>query len=163
MRVPRKKPFVAQAEKQCSKCGEVKPAADFRRRVENREWLRSRCRACERVDNRDFLKTYKWTPKHKRSSRRATLRKRGITEADYARMLDDQGGVCAICREPQVKRLRHGGESHHLAIDHCHATGLVRGLLCDKCNGGLGLFEDNVQRMEAAIAYLISTRVRTAA
>lgn len=68
----------------------------------------------------------------------------GITEADYVRMFEEQDGACAICREP----------SPELLIDHNHATGEVRGLLCHQCNGGIGLLKDSPDIMEAAIQYL---------
>lgn len=57
-----------------------------------------------------------------------------------------QAGLCAICgKEPEDRRL---------AMDHCHATGRVRGLLCMHCNVGLGMFKDNKEVLEKAIAYL---------
>jgi recombination endonuclease VII len=68
----------------------------------------------------------------------------GISLADYDLMLARQRGVCAICkRSGQV-----------LCVDHCHATGKVRGLLCSKCNSTLGFCDDDPKRLLAAIAYL---------
>lgn len=71
----------------------------------------------------------------------------GITLADEARMLSSQGGLCASCRDTLA--------THH--VDHCHATGKVRGLLCAKCNKGLGLFLDDPARLRAAAEYLERT------
>lgn len=76
----------------------------------------------------------------------------GISLSDYERMLSAQHAHCAIC----------GGEGfamteHHklrLVVDHCHATGRVRGLLCHNCNRALGLLKDDVQSINNAIAYL---------
>lgn len=70
----------------------------------------------------------------------------------YERMYLEQGGVCKIC----------GGESFllcptariKLVVDHCHATGVVRGLLCHNCNRGLGLFQDSQDSLEKAVQYL---------
>lgn len=71
----------------------------------------------------------------------------GLSEADHKEMVDRAGGKCEICQEtPQA----------HLSIDHNHATGKVRGLLCRRCNNGLGGFRDNIQRLEAAIQYLLN-------
>jgi len=85
----------------------------------------------------------------KARSRDRTLRTRfGITLDDYNRMLEEQGGGCAICggQDPVKNRM--------LAVDHDHATGKVRALLCTACNIGLGNFDDSIERLEAAIEYL---------
>jgi hypothetical protein len=69
----------------------------------------------------------------------------GITLVDYRRLLEKQEGVCAIC----------GGEpTAILAVDHCHTTGSVRGLLCGGCNAGLGQFKDDPARLRQAAAYI---------
>lgn len=78
--------------------------------------------------------------------------KYGVTRERYEAMLVAQGGRCAICAgsEPGGK-----GKWH---VDHNHATGAVRGLLCLRCNAGLGLFGDDTERLAAAIAYLSQDR-----
>lgn len=68
-------------------------------------------------------------------------------------MLLQQGGVCLICNDP--------GDRQALGVDHCHATGLVRGILCDKCNRGLGYFKDNPELLIAASIYLEAARCLT--
>jgi hypothetical protein len=76
-------------------------------------------------------------------------RQYGITLAEYNAMLEKQDYKCAICgNEDEV-------EGRRLAIDHCHTKGNVRGLLCGKCNRGLGLFYDNLDLLEKAKDYLI--------
>jgi Recombination endonuclease VII len=75
----------------------------------------------------------------------------GITLADYDQMLRTQGGRCAICRSDTA-----GKKGQHFAVDHDHATGRVRGLLCIKCNARLGWFE---QHRAAVDHYLIHTPV----
>ncbi len=79
----------------------------------------------------------------------AKMRQHDATYDDYARMLNEQSGACAICRGSDF-----GPRAKRLSVDHCHATGAVRGLLCSWCNSGLGMFKDNVEFLEAAIAYL---------
>lgn len=74
----------------------------------------------------------------------------GLTVADYERMLAEQGGLCAICRQPERRRKR----KRYLCIDHDHATGVIRGLLCHGCNAGLGHARDDVDVLRAMIAYL---------
>lgn len=73
-------------------------------------------------------------------------RKYGITMEQYTAMLAAQGGVCAICG---------GGDgSRRLAVDHCHATGKVRALLCASCNTSLGRLGEDPVVLERAAAYL---------
>jgi uncharacterized Zn finger protein (UPF0148 family) len=72
----------------------------------------------------------------------------GITIEDYQRIFEKQGGVCAICQKtPQQNGKR-------LAVDHCHRSSQVRGLLCSTCNQALGLFKDKIEFLKAAISYL---------
>ena len=79
-------------------------------------------------------------------ARRSSLKNAyGISLEDYARLLVRQGGVCAICLKAPAERL---------CVDHCHATGKVRGLLCRTCNVGLGCYRDDPSLVTAAAAYL---------
>lgn len=90
---------------------------------------------------------YRAMPKHKDKRRDTLLRQQfGITLDDYNVMLEAQGGVCAICGNIDPVR--------SLAVDHCHETGKVRGLLCRDCNQGLGLYRDNITRLHKAAEYL---------
>jgi Recombination endonuclease VII len=81
----------------------------------------------------------------------------GLTMAQFEKMAAAQGGVCAICKKapyadhPSPRKTR-------LSVDHDHATRAIRGLLCDKCNTGLGMFEDNPGLLAAAIAYLAAAQ-----
>jgi hypothetical protein len=61
-------------------------------------------------------------------------------------MLEEQGGVCAICGKPP--------EKERLCVDHSHANGMIRGLLCRCCNSGLGFFNDDLRQTMGASAYL---------
>ena len=58
------------------------------------------------------------------------------------------GGLCLICKKPPL------GKHTRLGVDHCHATGRVRGLLCNRCNRAMGMFEDDPDLLVAAAAYL---------
>jgi hypothetical protein len=72
----------------------------------------------------------------------------GVSEEQYTEMLSRQGGVCRVCKKtPEENKQR-------LAVDHCHDTGKVRGLLCSTCNLGLGYFNDNIQLLTEAILYI---------
>lgn len=74
---------------------------------------------------------------------RERRRRYGITPEEYRRLLAESGGRCGICRN-EIK----------LHIDHCHRTGVIRGMLCDVCNRGLGFFHDDPVRCQAAADYL---------
>lgn len=69
-------------------------------------------------------------------------------------MFASQGGVCAICRQPE------GREGRSLSVDHDHDSGVVRGLLCDSCNVGLGRFRDDPELVRSALEYLSSSLAR---
>jgi hypothetical protein len=71
----------------------------------------------------------------------------GIDEAAYQRLLNLQGGVCAICENVATAGKR-------LVIDHCHEKDQFRGLLCHHCNTGLGFFKDSPALLEKATGYL---------
>lgn len=89
--------------------------------------------------------------------RNAYLEKKyGITVDDYHRMYEKQLGLCAICLTPE--RDAHVTYKYFI-VDHDHETGKVRSLLCDKCNKGLGQFDDDANRLEAAALYLRSHNV----
>jgi len=99
---------------------------------DNHEKVRAgdRARYPEVGKNRDLRKTF------------------GITLQTYNGMLDAQGFVCAICEAPELAR------GKRLAVDHCHKTGKIRGLLCRDCNLGLGWFSDDVERLKRAAQFL---------
>jgi hypothetical protein len=93
-------------------------------------------------------RAYHRAHKHEISARRQgghLKRRYGISRADYAALLARQGGVCAICGKPPEKTL---------CVDHCHSTGKIRGLLCRKCNFGLGCYGEDQAALIAALAYL---------
>jgi hypothetical protein len=78
----------------------------------------------------------------------------GLSLEDYKAISARQDGACAICRKKSGRIL---------CIDHCHSTGKVRGLLCSKCNSGLGFFQDNSRLLQAAMDYMAAfARVKNA-
>lgn len=105
--------------------------------LEGHTWYRCACDSCG-----TFRVAY---------NRERTLAKYGISGAEYDAMYAAQGGLCAICRQPD----RVGIYGEVLAIDHCHDAGRIRGLLCSNCNRGLGMFLDDPDRLMAAAAYLL--------
>ena len=116
-----------------------------RRRAAKNGWQR-KVRERSKVDDRDE----NWDRSEYRAERFARY---GLTEATYFDLLKAQGGKCAICDTDKP-----GGQGKNRPsgwhIDHDHKTGRVRGLLCHKCNVGLGHFQDSIDTLKAAIKYL---------
>ena len=111
-------------------------------------------RATQRAElNRKRRARFQTESKHRRQRRTRVrrydrarwLRRYGLSLADYDAMLARQGGVCGICKRQSGIRL---------CVDHCHATGRVRGLLCRSCNAGLGTYKDSLRRTRRATLYL---------
>lgn len=76
----------------------------------------------------------------------------GIGYKDVLKLREQQKDLCAICFEPGF--MMNSRVKSPLNVDHDHITGSVRGLLCHNCNRGLGLFQDNIERLKSAIKYL---------
>lgn len=131
--------------KTCTKCGLTKQLDSFHKRSAMLDGRKSACKECT-------LKSQK----HKYDSgeiREAVyLRNYGITLEQYDQMVLDQNGCCKICGTDEP-----GGNRKRFSVDHNHATGKVRGLLCGSCNAALGLFKDNPTIIQSALSYLNST------
>jgi hypothetical protein len=78
----------------------------------------------------------------------------GMTLGEHEQMLVSQGRVCKVCGKEESRRHKVDGSAVALHVDHDHATGKVRGLLCHKCNVGLGSFNDDPALLRAAADYL---------
>ena len=135
---------------ECTQCRAVKPTSTGFRLYTKKTVIEGRhvrkayrygkCKACES----------RYATKHQRANH--LKRVFNLTLEDHADILDSQGGKCAICELscPTGRRL---------AVDHCHTTGVVRGLLCSRCNTGLGQFKDSQQLLASAILYLRGTPI----
>ena len=126
----------------CRKCNINKPLSEFY----NNEVSRSRrCKVCERERKRveRQKRSHHETDKNKR-----LLKEYGITIKQFNQMLLEQSDKCKICGKEDDSKYKV------LHVDHCHETRKVRGLLCNKCNIGLGNFRDNIENLEKAIKYL---------
>jgi hypothetical protein len=87
------------------------------------------------------------------SYRRSQLKRDfGISLEQYQDAFVAQGGVCACCLKPEIAE--RGGKRKWLAVDHDHTDNTFRGLLCSKCNQGIGMFKDNAEVIERAAIYL---------
>lgn len=122
----------------CSVCSQFKPASAFTLDSKRADGLKGTCRVCVSEQGKQKYDAEKdWA--------RRVLREYGLTAEGYKNLLDAQAGLCAICRE---------GSEQRLHVDHCHATGRVRGLLCFRCNATLGKVEDSVDLLHQMITYL---------
>lgn len=124
----------------CTKCGQKKSMKEFDLCFKSPNGLHSYCKSCcifaGKPNRRNHALQYNY----------------GINEAQYELMLKAQNDVCAICKQPETAIKQ--GNIKKLAVDHCHKTRKIRGLLCNKCNTGLGGFKDNLELLEKAAQYL---------
>lgn len=126
--------------KRCTKCGQSKSLEAFHRHRRNKDGRRAVCKACESKRAKAV------SPEE---NRRKNLKKRyGITLDEYSTMLAAQNYRCAICRTDEPK---HKG---FFVVDHCHTTGRIRGLLCQRCNYVVGLAGDDPELFRMAFEYL---------
>lgn len=150
--------------KKCKRCGVTKPLDEY-------SWYnvkglrpRSKCKVCRAEEQREYrnknhakvLDTQRKSHekhKQKRSAKRIE-RIYNITEEQHNSLLEEQNHCCAICKTDSPM----GRGTWH--VDHCHETNEVRGLLCSKCNAGLGFFNDNIESLKNAITYLETTSIR---
>lgn len=137
------------ATRKCTKCGKIKSPEDFF--VDSAKKITGRRPDCKKCNQK---KAVEWGRKHKFEHYWYTAKvKYNLTKEQYHEMLDKQNGKCAICGEvPKYKR--HNKTTTRLNIDHCHKTNKVRGLICFRCNSGLGMFKDNKMLLLSAIKYL---------
>ena len=146
--------------KKCSKCGIIKSFAEYFKDRRRAVGIRCRCKACctedtieWRVKNRSEYNNYAaaWRAKNPGKQHANDIKRNyGLDIASYNGMLADQRCLCKICgkqHEPTRSRGR-------LYVDHCHKTGVIRGLLCSSCNYALGKFKDDPTLLEKAAAYL---------
>lgn len=139
----------------CCRCKAEKPLTEFWPRHTRGGAPASKCKDCSRDAQREWRKRQPDYDKRRyqavkvETRERHLVRKYGVSLADYDAMLEAQGGKCAICHTtPNTQRY---GVFH---VDHCHATGKVRGLLCRGCNNVLGVVGDDPAALQRAIEYL---------
>lgn len=116
-----------------------------------REWVRAyfqteRGRATKRRGEKAYYEANK--TKFATEGREYRMRQLGTTVLEYDKMLASQNGRCAICDAID------SGKRKYFSVDHCHVTGKIRGLLCHKCNLGLGMFKDSAILVNKALCYL---------
>jgi hypothetical protein len=124
--------------KRCPDCGEWKPNDQFPRNRSTKDGRGAYCKPCHNVRGRESKQRLYGGTRHYHLKRRY-----GMGARDVDALIESQGGRCPLCGRPAPNH-----------VDHDHTTGRVRGVLCFNCNGGLGQFGDDIDRLAAAIAYL---------
>jgi len=133
----------------CTVCKEEKSLSEFAMRKTHRPGKPvSQCTKCRVAYNKAYREKNKerFLEIERKSKLKTTY---GITPEQYDALLEKQNEKCAICSSKKP-----GGRTKMFFIDHCHTHGHIRGLLCMRCNTGLGLFLDNPKFLLNAISYL---------
>lgn len=141
--------------KTCFRCKGIKSTKDFPKDNSKKDSLSIYCSTCirsinkaRRSDTTYNAKRRAESPRYARQNRAWRLRtKYGISIEDFEQMFESQGKVCALCKSDK-------SDSNQFVMDHCHATGRIRGILCSYCNRALGMFKDSVDILNKAIVYL---------
>ncbi|ADP81758.1 endonuclease VII domain-containing protein [Pseudofrankia inefficax] len=137
----RTRPLEPDGYRTCPDCGQRKPASEFAARRRASDGLHTYCRPCNNV--RAYASVDRL---HGSMRNRNMLVRYGLRSEQVDALIADQGGRCAICREKPAEH-----------VDHDHATGEVRGLLCFTCNVGLGQLRDDLAVICNAALYLLRT------
>lgn len=124
--------------KVCKTCILEQDTSNFHKCAANKDGLHTICKTCDGIRLKSW---YRDNAKHVRKT--FLKRQYGLSVEELELMYKQQENMCKIC-----------GLENKLAVDHCHTTGRVRGLLCQKCNQGLGNFKDNTEYLLKAIEYL---------
>ena len=159
-------------KKTCSTCKELLDLSEFSKNKSKKDGYKSRCKTCtKRIEQEHVKNTSLLTEKscgtckivkpadefHKNAGRRGGLDERckscrntdivekrhGLKKGELQTLKEKYNFKCAICEQ-----------TDELAVDHCHETGRVRGMLCNNCNNGIGRFKDNTDYLHNAITYL---------
>jgi hypothetical protein len=160
------KPDISGTMKTCPRCAKEKPITEFNQAKSTRSGVSTYCKPCayelydmrRRANLPQFAEiSRQWRAKNPERNRDHGLKKNyGVPLGTYARMLEAQNGKCAICG-----RTDSGSKRGRFHLDHDHATGVIRGLLCHGCNVGIGSLRHDVNLLYSAIEYLRLAEGRT--
>lgn len=161
-RHPEPAPWVMPTEKRCTKCGVIKPLDQFHKRSAAKDGHQPACAACMTAAATAFNKAN--PAYHRQKAKEYRLRhpdrhadnnlrwRLGVPWGTYAQMLEAQEGKCAICETADP-----GARISRFHVDHDKETGIVRGLLCSRCNTGIGQLRHSKPLLLSAIEYLDRT------
>ena len=141
---------IIEDTKRCSSCDCVFPLSSFGLCASYKGGRRGQCNICRSRAQTAYIQKNptKRTAQKPDAVRRAKWKQKyGLSESRFLEILDSQGGGCAICKTvPAIGEVLH--------VDHCHETGVVRGLLCRGCNVSLGRVGDNLAGVMRFVLYL---------
>ena len=125
---------------ECKKCSDNLPLDNFYFNKNGKYKKQNVCKKCMNIYD------------YKTDKNSKLKRAYGITFDEYEELLSKQDKKCAICGIDNNGKYRNTPRA--FAVDHCHTTGKIRGLLCSDCNTGIGLLKDNINFLQSAIKYL---------
>lgn len=129
--------------KKCTKCHQLKEFSNFWKNSKNRSGLQSKCKPCHSLAmDKNVAKNTK------------LIRIYGIDLEQYQELSNLWDNKCAICGQHETVLDGRTKQPRSLAVDHDHKLGHIRGVLCSKCNRGIGMFNDNTELLENAMSYL---------
>ena len=143
--------MVNKEGRKCNRCGFFKTWHHFAVNSKGLNGHKSICKECSNKSQRELTKRRREEDPEKwsRYRREKGLKsKYGLSLEDFDRLLKEQDYQCKICGK------QDNAIGDHMYVDHCHATGKVRGLLCSHCNSGLGMFNDCTYLLSKAIKYI---------
>lgn len=140
-------------DKYCSSCKQYKPVEEFYKNKRTADGLNNYCKSCKKRCDHNWYASHPRTDEQKKENGLRAHYKIGSSE--YDKMLGAQGGMCAICKQPETVIDKRTKKVRRLEVDHCHRTGKIRGLLCRKCNTALGILERHGKEgLQSLLRYL---------
>ncbi len=130
--------------KSCTKCGRTQSLKSFPKNKQCRDGVRTVCKSCVS----EYRKKW-WENGGGKEKQRDTNLKRayGIDSSEWQRLFELQKGCCVSCERHQSSMLKS------LHVDHCHKSGKVRALLCDRCNRALGIMDEDAVSIRKLAEY----------
>ena len=152
-----------EIEMKCRVCKKDKEVSEYYKNSSKVNGINTECKECTKVFRKNYYsknkekiieRTTNWIKDNpERHKNNEMQRKYGISYEEYSLRRNNQDGKCLICGKTEKEN------GIDLAVDHCHATGTVRGLLCVPCNRGLGMFKDNSDLLLKAFRYLSNEKL----
>lgn len=139
--------------KRCTVCKLLKSLDQFYNYKKSKDGKQYRCKQC---DNEARMAWLRKNPERAHRSRRSNQLKfkYGISLEEFEELFRQQGECCAICGTKENHTRGSSRYGWNFAVDHCHETGRVRGVLCSQCNRAIGLLGDTVEGLMKAVKYL---------